>query len=105
MFAAEGVSWIAYGTFGGFHVFLNPQDIPTSRERIEAGAHDYQTIKAPGDPALAMKVRLGVLLHGVDIQGWPGSPVSAAHDSADRAQTVEAFRQTIYLLRQEGALA
>ena len=105
MFAAEGVSWIAYGTFGGFHVFLNPQDIPTNRESIEAGAHDYQTIKAPGDPALAMKVRLGVLLHGVDIQGWPGSPVSAAHNAADRAQTVEAFRQTIYLLRQEGALA
>ena len=71
-FAAEGVSWIAYGSFGGFHVFLNPQGIDTSRERIEAGEHDYQTIKAPNDPALAMKVRLGVLLHGVDIQGWPG---------------------------------
>ena len=105
MFAAEAVSWIAYGTFGGFHVFLNPQGIITSRERIEAGAHDYQTIKAPGDPTLAMKVRLGVLLYGIDIQGWPGAPVSAAHNDDDCAQTVEAFRQTIRLLRQEGALA
>ena len=103
-FAAEGVSWIAYGSFGGFHVFLNPQDIDTTRERIEAGEHDYQTIKAPNDPALAMKVRLGVLLHGVDIQGWPGAPVSAAHTDADREQTIDAFRQTIRLLREEKAL-
>lgn len=105
MFTAEGVAWIAYGTFGGFHVFLNPQGIATSRERIEAGEHDYQTIKAPGDPALAMKIRLGVLLHGVDIQGWPGSPVSAVHNDQDREQTIDAFRQTIRLLREEGALA
>jgi len=103
-FAAEGVSWIAYGSFGGFHVFLNPQGIDTSRERIEAGEHDYQTIKAPNDPALAMKVRLGVLLHGVDIQGWPGAPVSVAHTDADREQTIDAFRQTIRLLREEKAL-
>ncbi|MEE2716336.1 MAG: aminotransferase class III-fold pyridoxal phosphate-dependent enzyme [SAR324 cluster bacterium] len=104
MFSAEGVDWIAYGTFGGFHIFLNPQGISTSRERIEAGTHDYQTLKSPIDPALAMKVRLGVLLHGVDIQGWPGGPVSAAHNEEDRQQTINAFQQTIRLLREEGAL-
>ena len=105
MFTTAGVAWIAYGTFGGFHVFLNPQQIATNRAEIEAGIHPYETLKAPNDPALAMKVRLGVLLHGVDIQGWPGAPVSAAHTDADRAQTVDAFRQTIRLLREEGALA
>ena len=105
MFKKEGVAWIAYGTFGGFHVFLNPQQIATNRAEIEAGAHTYETLKAPNDPALAMKVRLGVLLHGVDIQGWPGAPVSAAHTAEDRQQTIDAFRQTIGLLRAEGALA
>ena len=30
MFAAEAVSWIAYGTFGGFHIFLNPQGMSFS---------------------------------------------------------------------------
>ena len=105
MFTAEGVAWIAYGTFGGFHVFLNPQQITTNRAEIEAGVHSYATLKAPNDPALAMKVRLGVLLHGVDIQGWPGSPVSAAHTPEDREQTIDAFRQTIGLLREEKALA
>ena len=104
MFTAEGVAWIAYGTFGGFHIFLNPEKIATNRERIEAGEHLYETLKAPVDPALAMKTRLGVLLHGVDIQGWPGAPVSAAHTAEDRKRTVDAFRQTLGLLRQEDAL-
>ncbi len=105
MFAVERVAWIAYGTFGGFHVFLNPQQIATNRTEIEAGTHPYEILKAPVDPSLALKVRLGVLLHGVDIQGWPGAPVSAAHSAEDRTRTVEAFRQTIRLLRAENALA
>jgi glutamate-1-semialdehyde 2,1-aminomutase len=105
MFAAEKVTWIAYGTFGGFHIFLNPQQIATNRAEIEAGIHPYETLKAPVDPSLALKVRLGVLLHGVDIQGWPGAPVSAAHTAEDRTRTIEAFCQTIRLLRAESALA
>lgn len=104
MFTTVGVPWIAYGTFGGFHVFLNPQQISTNRAKIESGAHPYETLKAPVDPTLMMKLRLGVLLHGVDIQGWPGAPVSAAHNAKDRAQTVDAFRHTIRLLREERTL-
>ncbi|NKB71977.1 MAG: aminotransferase class III-fold pyridoxal phosphate-dependent enzyme [Candidatus Latescibacteria bacterium] len=104
MFTEVGVPWISYGTYGGFHVFLNPNGISTSRQRIEAGEHDFATLKAPVKPALSMKLRIGVLLHGVDIQGWPGAPVSAAHTEEDRAQTVAAFRQTIAMLRQEGDL-
>jgi glutamate-1-semialdehyde 2,1-aminomutase len=104
MFAAEAVSWIAYGTFGGFHVFLNPEQITTDRQRIESGEHDRATMKTAVPPAVSLKLRIGMLLNGVDIQGWPGAPISAAHTDADRDQTVEAFRQTIYALRREGDL-
>ena len=103
-FAAVGAGWIAYGTYGGFHIFLNPEGISTDRRRIEAGEHDFASLKAPVKPALGMKLRIGVLLHGVDIQGWPGAPVSAAHTEADLERTVEAFGQTIELLRREGDL-
>ena len=105
LFTTVGVCWIAYGTFGGFHVFLNPNQITTCRAEIESGIHDYQTLKAPVNPSLMMKLRLGMLLHGVDIQGWPGAPVSAAHTNRDRRQTVDAFGKTIQLLRKEQALA
>ncbi|MEE2658297.1 MAG: aminotransferase class III-fold pyridoxal phosphate-dependent enzyme [Candidatus Latescibacterota bacterium] len=104
MFAEEGVSWIAYGTYGGFHVFLNPEGIATDRHRIEAGEHAFETLKAQVPSAVRLKLRVGMLLHGVDIQGWPGAPVSAAHTDADREQTVEAFRQTIRALHAEGDL-
>jgi len=104
MFTEQSVGWIAYGTYGGFHVFLNPQNITTNRQRIEAGEYGSDILKAPVPASLSAKLRIGVLLHGVDIQGWPGAPVSAAHTDTDLEQTVEAFRQTINLLRQEGEL-
>ena len=37
VFAEESVNWISYGTFGGFHVFLNPKNLRSTREKIEAG--------------------------------------------------------------------
>ena len=101
MFAEEGMNWISYGTFGGFHVFLNPNNLRTARDEIEAGKFDRATLRAPVRPSLAMKLRVGLLLHGVDIQPWPGAPVSAAHTEADRQQTAEAFRKTIRMLIEE----
>ena len=100
-FAEEGVNWISYGTFGGFHVFMNPQDLRTTRAEIESGKFDQPTLRAASAASLLMKLRVGVLLHGVDIQPWPGAPVSAVHTAADCARTAEAFRQTIRLLREE----
>jgi len=104
VFAEEGVNWISYGLFGGFHVFLNPNKLKTSREEIESGRFDHPTLRAPVRPVLSMKLRVGVLLHGVDIQPWPGAPISAAHTSEDRERTADAFRQTIRMLREEKEL-
>jgi glutamate-1-semialdehyde 2,1-aminomutase len=101
VFAEEGVNWISYGTFGGFHVFLNPNGLRTTRDEIESGKFDHATLRAPVRPSLAMKLRVGLLLHGVDIQPWPGAPVSAAHTDRDLEQTAEAFRKTIRMLRAE----
>ena len=104
VFREEGVNWIAYGTYGGFHVFLNPNDIRTSRDEIESGSFDRETLCPPLAPGLIMKIRAGCLLHGVDIQPWPGGPVSAVHTDEDRHLTAEAFRQTIRMLKEEGDL-
>ena len=102
MFPTEGVNWVAYGTFGGFHVFLNPQEKSTDRKEIESGEFGAENIAASKDPSFVMKVRIGALLHGVDLQGWPGGPVSAAHNDDDLERTVDSFRQTIRLLRSDG---
>ncbi len=102
MFSTESVNWVAYGTFGGFHVFLNPQAKSTDRKEIESGEFGAENISASKDPSFVMKVRIGALLHGVDLQGWPGGPVSAAHNDDDLERTVDSFRQTIRLLRSDG---
>ena len=49
-------------------------------------------------------MRTGFLLHGVDIAGWPGGVVSAAHTADDVAKTVNAFDATLGLLAEEGDL-
>ncbi len=101
VFAEEGVNWISYGTFGGFHVFLNPNRLTTTPAEIESGKFDHATLRAPVKPSLSMKLRVGVLLHGVDIQPWPGAPISAAHTAEDCDRTADAFRRTIRMLKEE----
>lgn len=101
VFQEEQVNWVSYGTFGGFHVFLNGQNIHTTREEIESGKFDHSTLTAGSKQTLKMKLRVGLLLHGVDIQAWPGGVSSAVHTDKDRQRTVEAFRQTIRMLKEE----
>ena len=105
VFQQEQVNWVSYGTFGGFHVFLNAKNIRTTREEIESGKFDLATITANVRPTLAMKLRVGLLLHGVDIQPWPGAPVSAVHGEEEMQRTAEAFRQTIRMLKKEGEIS
>ena len=104
MFRQESINWIAYGSFGGFHVFLNTNGIDTTRDEIESGKFDYFTLQAPVKPSLMMKLRVGLLLQGVDVQPWPGAPISAVHTTDDMLRTVDAFRQTIRMLRSEGEI-
>jgi hypothetical protein len=45
-----------------------------------------------------------MLLHGVDFNNWPGGITSAALRTRDVADTVDAFRDALRLLRREGDL-
>ena len=76
VFADEGVNWISYGTFCGIHVCLNGKNHRNRRDDIYSCRFDYATIKAPVTSDLPMKLRVGLLLHGVDTQPWPGAPIS-----------------------------
>ena len=57
--------------------------------------------KAGGHPAAA-KLRLAMLVNGVDITGKPGGTVMAAHTDEDIAFTAEAMRKSVRMLRDEG---
>ena len=45
-----------------------------------------------------------MLINGVDITDWPGGTISATHTDVELEQTVDAFRESIGMLRAEGAI-
>ena len=100
---AEGVPWAAYGTFSGVHIFTNPE-----RRRLRPGDFDplavpYRELKTR-QGNITHRLRLAMLLHGVDLTSWPGALVSAGLSEADVADTIEAFRESLRLLKREGDL-
>jgi len=98
----ERVPWIVYGSYSGFHIFTDPEQLRPRPADVDAGKLDYRVFKTPPARSLAVKLRLGMLLHGVDIFSWPGGPTSAVHTEDDLEQTAEALRRTVRMLREEG---
>ncbi len=102
VFAEEHVPWACYGTFSGFYFHLNPQSEPLDPRSFDAGAAGHAVLSAKSP--LAERLRLALLVHGVDIAGKPGGSVSAAHTDQDLADTAEALRAAVRMLRAEADL-
>jgi glutamate-1-semialdehyde 2,1-aminomutase len=99
--AGEGVAWAAYGTSSGFHLFLNPAGREVTPDRFDPFACPMAELKSP-PPRLASRLRLALLLHGMDVNGRLSGFTSAAHDAADVEGAAAALRAAIRLLRAEG---
>ena len=101
----EQVPWIAYGTFSGFHIFTDPEQRRPRAAEIESGKLDYRILKTPPRRSLIVKLRLGMLLHGVEIFSWPGGPTSAVHTTDDlTGARPMRLRKTLRMLREEGEI-
>jgi glutamate-1-semialdehyde 2,1-aminomutase len=101
--AAERVPWAAHGTFSGFHIFLNPKNRDIDPSRFDPFATDYREMVAVPAP-LAQKIRLALLVQGVDVMGRLAGFVSATHGKDEMAATLAAFRGALGMLRSEGEL-
>ena len=99
----EEVPWAAYGTFSGFHLFLNPEGRDLRPDRFDPFALGYEELKA-NPPGLADRFRLAMLSNGVDFTGWPGGVISAAHGERELADTADAFRESLWMLKAEDAI-
>ena len=99
----EDVPWAAYGTFSGFHLFLNPEGRSLRPDRFDPFSVDYRELKA-NPPGLADRLRLAMLSNGVDVNGWPGGVISAAHGEAELAETAGALRESLRMLKAEDAI-
>ena len=103
LFTEKDVPWAAYGTFSGFHIFTNSNNLNINPEAFDPTVIDWKELK--NNPAdLSHKLRLAMLINGVDLTGWPGGTISAVHTDTDLEQTVDAFRESISMLRAEDAI-
>ena len=104
MLAKENMPWASYGTFSGFHLYLNPKGRKIDHAKFDPMAVDQDELK-PGNPGLANKLRLALMAHGVDISSRLGGFTSATHEMADVRDTTDALREAVRMLRAEGEIA
>ncbi|MBC8157782.1 MAG: aminotransferase class III-fold pyridoxal phosphate-dependent enzyme, partial [Alphaproteobacteria bacterium] len=97
----KGVPWAAYGAFSSFQLFTNPQNRDVSPEAFDPFDFDYLELKS-NPVGLPNKLRLAMLVNGVDISGWPGGTITAAHTEEDLDITARAFSASLDVLMREG---
>lgn len=100
VFRRRRLPWCAFGLFSDFHFCRGV----VSPEEVYAGKLSWQQLKGAIPLRLVNKIRVGFLLHGVEIAGWPGGLVSAAHTAEDVTRTVDACAATFDMLAAEGEL-
>lgn len=101
----QGIPWAVYGDYSFFHFFTNPDGHPIRPTQFDAHQVPLAWFKADKRERLLQKLVLGLMINGVDPKSWRGGLVSAAHTHADIGLTVEAWRNTLRALREEGELA
>ena len=98
-----GVPWAAYGEHSAVHIFTNPEGRAVDPKAFDPLALPFMELKGNA-PDAATKLRLAMLLNGVDFNGWPGGTISAAHGPAELEETLQAFRASLDLLKSEGLI-
>jgi glutamate-1-semialdehyde 2,1-aminomutase len=99
---AAGVPWAVYGTFSGFHIFLNPdrRSVDVSFDALRVPPDELKATPRP----LADKLRLALLINGIDLGGWMGGLVSAQHGEPEMRDTVAGFSRALAMLKDEGEM-
>jgi glutamate-1-semialdehyde 2,1-aminomutase len=105
MFREESVPWAAYGEYSGFYIFTNPDKVAIDPERFDASPYDIGVMKRSSSGAVIDKLRLALLINGVDLSNKAGGSVSAVHSAQDIDTTVAAFRAAVRSMKDEGDIA
>jgi len=100
----EGVPWAAHGSFSGFHIFTNPNGRDLTPGRFDPYEFIPDMLGKARGAGMTSRVRLGMLVNGVDINSGPSGTISATHGEEEMTATVEALRSTIRALRRQGEL-
>jgi glutamate-1-semialdehyde 2,1-aminomutase len=101
--AEARVPWAVYGAYSGFHLFVNPSG-------LDIGPYNFDPKQIPLEDmknqpkTLVNKLRLAMLINGVDLNPRGGGLLSCTHTADDVENTTAAFREALRMLKQEGEL-
>ena len=82
---------------------MNPEKRDITPHGFDPFACAMEELKAQ-PPALNNRLRLALLAHGVDTNPRLGGLLSAAHTEQDVAETLDAWRAALAMLRAENEL-
>ncbi len=99
VFRKRNVPWAMYGTSSGFHTCL-AAPAPGSFDPFASSIEALKTMPE----RLVGRLRLALLVHGVDTGGRIGGFLSSTHTEADVEATAAAFDAAIAMLRAEGEI-
>lgn len=99
----ESIPWAIYGEHSFFHLHSNPLGEAIRPTSFDARKLTIEALKGKDERMLA-KLRLAMLVHGVDLKGFRGGIVSAVHTDADIAFTLDAWRKSLRALKDEETL-
>jgi len=100
----EGVPWAVYGVHSFFNFFTNPENREIRPTAFDAQAVPIEWFKPDKRERLLAKMRLAMLVYGIDLKSWRGGIVSSAHTQADVDLTLEAWQRSLRALKEEGDL-
>jgi glutamate-1-semialdehyde 2,1-aminomutase len=104
VFEEERVPWAAYGTFSSFEIFTNPDSAAITPTKFDPREFSFAALKGDRTAGIVHKMRLGMMIHGVDLSSHPGGVISATHGESELEDTANAMRDTVRMLRAEGEL-
>lgn len=96
-----GVPWAAYGEFSTVHLFTNPQGLDVDPQNFDPFVYRYDQIKREKSEVVR-KLRLAMVVNGVDLNGAASCMLSAVHSDDDLAKTADAFRASLAMLKEDG---
>ncbi len=99
----EGVKWAVHGSYSGMHIYTNPDGADIDPHDFDAVAAIPKMIDKPRGEGVTGMIRMGLLVHGVDMNSGPSGTISAMHGEEEMGVTVEAFRATVRALKRQGA--
>ena len=93
VFEEERAPWAAYGTFSMLHIFTNPEHVAVTPTAFDPRQQPAESLTGNRQAGLVHKLRLAMMVNGVDFNGSPGGLVSATHGEPELEDTLAAIAQ------------